>query len=107
MAQPLSRVGTDAIVRDLHHALMNAPKTHPRAEAELIRELIEAHTALGAYLGAIKQILGGNAAPSQTQQLRAAIDASIDQSIRADEALRHLRSLLLGRRHGDRDRGDD
>ena len=103
MAQSARQMRTDAIVRDLKHALMDAPTNDPSA-AELIHALTEAHTALGSYLSAIKQIVESDPALSQAR-LCEAIDASIGQSERADDALRQLRSLLLGRRRDDRDTG--
>ena len=71
--------------------------TQADAEAGLVHELTEAHTALGNYLLALKQMFeDGPWAPEA--RLREVIHQSIGQSERADKALRDLRNLLARRR---------
>jgi hypothetical protein len=70
--------------------------TQADAEAGLVHELAEAHTAIGNYLLAVKQMFeDGPWAPEA--RLREVIHQSIGQSERADKALRELRKLLARR----------
>jgi len=93
-------VEIDAILRDARPSPMDAPADQPGAEAQQLRELAEAHTALGFYLDAVKLIVEGNQGPVDTR-LREAIEACIGQSERAHVALRRLQRLLTARRRGD------
>jgi phosphoglycerate-specific signal transduction histidine kinase len=71
--------------------------TEPDLEVLLVHELAEAHTALGCYLLAAKQMFEDGPWASEAR-LNDVIDLSISQSERADNALRQLRDFLRRKR---------
>jgi hypothetical protein len=79
---------------------MRSPPSPSDAEEALVHELAEAHTALGNYLQAMKQLVESGHSPSH-ERLREVINQSIGQAERADKALRQLRNLLVRRRTQD------
>ena len=75
---------------------MDTATNQPSAEAQQIRELAEAQTAVGFYLAAIKRMLEGTPGPL-SERLRGPVDACIGQSERANDAVRRMQRLLLDR----------
>src|SRR5436190_129940 len=60
-----------------------------------VRELVEALTAIGNYLGVADRILAGGTTPA-TESLCHVLDKSMGQYERAANAARHLNKLLRG-----------
>jgi len=80
-----------------------APTNQSADEVALVRELIEALTALGNYLAAAQHEFGG-----RQEALGEALRQSVGQYERAAECLRGLRDLVLREdsNHHDRPRSD-
>jgi hypothetical protein len=87
----------DGFQRDAQSGGAGSPPNPSDAEAALVHELAEVHTALGNYLQAMKLLVESGHSPSD-EGLREVIEQSIGQSERADKVFQQLRNLSVRRR---------
>ena len=84
-----------------------APSSLGDEKLELVRELVEALTALGNYLAAAHQELENQSAGLPPREaLSETLRKSLDQYERASKSVRHLRQLFFREEPSNDGRGD-